>query len=82
LWFNLLVMIPFNFDVELDQTPVSPLITPQNADAYFEIIHYLEQVVGYTYEVVFTTEKIPAIHTAIQEDRLRNLNFDQMCFQF
>jgi hypothetical protein len=67
LWFNLLVMIPFNFDVELDHIPALPMITSQDAEVNFKPIYHTEQVGGYTHEAVFPAREIQTTGIVIQE---------------
>ena len=62
---------------------VPPLITPQDAEAYFEAIHYPEQLIAYTQEEVFTIDEVRTIGSAIRlYNRPRNLRFDQLDLEF
>lgn len=44
-----------------------PLVTPQDAEAYFEAVHYPEQVSSFSEEEVFSADEIIAIGDAIRK---------------
>lgn len=58
-------------------------VTPQDAENYYEAIHYPEQVSGFSQDEVFTAQEIEIIASAIcAYNDGRKLKFDQMNFDF
>jgi hypothetical protein len=68
--------------VNIEVLPQLPL-TPQDAENYYETIHYPEHLSGFSEEEVFTPKEISMIAAAIQAyNNSRKLKFDQMHFDF
>jgi hypothetical protein len=68
--------------VNIEDIPPLPL-TPQDAENYYEAIHYSEHTSGISEEEVFTLEEISAITAEIKGyNDTRSLKFDQMHFNF
>jgi hypothetical protein len=64
-----------------DVTPIP--LTPQDAENYYEAIHYPEHLSGFSEEKVFTPEEISTIAAEIRAyNDTRELKFDQMHFDF
>jgi hypothetical protein len=54
------------------------IITPQDAEAYFEAVHYPEQVSAFSEEEEFTKEEVVAIGKAIRSyNRELKINFNR-----
>jgi hypothetical protein len=65
------------------ENDVRPPITRQDTEAYFEAIHYPEQVFAYTEDDIFTLEEARIIGATIRQyNRSQNLNFDQLQISF
>lgn len=59
------------------------LVTPQDAEAYYEAVYYPEYDSGFSEDEVFSAEEVAVIVTAIKAyNNSRRLTFDQMNFDF
>jgi hypothetical protein len=68
--------------VNVEDVPPIPL-TPQDAENYYEAIHYPEHLEGFSEEEVFTPEEISTIAAEIiAYIDTRKLKFDLMHFDF
>lgn len=68
--------------VNIEEEPPMP-VTMQDAENYYEAIHYPEQALAFSEDEVFTPEEVSTIAAEIKAyNNTRKLKFDQMHFDF
>lgn len=68
--------------MNVEEEPPMPL-TVQDAENYYEAIHYPEQLSDFDEDEVFTPEEVVVIAATIKAyNKTRSLKFDQMHFDF
>jgi hypothetical protein len=69
--------------VQVNVTYEPPVVTPQDAEAYFEAVHYPETLPAYDEREVFTPEELRAIGAAIRQyNREARVVFAQFLLDF